>query len=78
MPNNSEHSQKSAINYPNQSQKLRTNRLLQIIGLTLFSLVLAVAVADGTTKWVLVAGCFTLALAGIFAYQRHVTAATVV
>ncbi|MAD75463.1 MAG: GGDEF-domain containing protein [Rheinheimera sp.] len=78
MPNSLEHSQNSVVNYPNQLHKLRTKRLLQIIGLTLFGLVLAVAVASGTTKWVLVAGCFTLALAGIFAYQRKIITATVV
>ncbi|KKO45469.1 diguanylate cyclase [Arsukibacterium ikkense] len=65
-------------NSSNQLYRLRTKRLLQIIGLTLFGLVLAVAVAGGTTKWVLLAGCFALALAAILAYQRQIMPATFV
>ena len=76
MPNNPELNQ-SFVEIPSaRLNSLRIKRLLQITGLTLFGLVLAVAVASGTTKWVLMAGCFALALAALLAYQRRVVAAT--
>lgn len=78
MPNIPEFANTPVVNRPNQLNRLRTKRLLQIIGLTLFGLVLAVAVATSITKWVLLAGCFALALAAILAYQRQVIAATYV
>ncbi|SNY52486.1 diguanylate cyclase (GGDEF) domain-containing protein [Arsukibacterium tuosuense] len=76
MPDNPEFTQSFVVNHPEQRNKLRTKRLLQIIGLTLFGLVLAVAVATGSTKWVLLGGCCALGLAALLAYQRRVVAAT--
>ncbi len=78
MPNNPRPVPSNPDNPPNQLNRLRTKRLLQIIGLTLFGLVLSIAVAAGTTKWVLLAGCCCLALAAVLAYQRLVMAATYV
>tara|TARA_R110002126_G_scaffold42002_1_gene121796 strand:- start:2826 stop:4727 length:1902 start_codon:yes stop_codon:yes gene_type:complete len=78
MPNNPDSMLRHPDIPPSQPNRLRTKRLLQIIGLTLFGLVLAVAVAAGTTKWILLAGCFALALAAILAYQRQIASATFV
>ncbi|MDX1678400.1 putative bifunctional diguanylate cyclase/phosphodiesterase [Arsukibacterium sp.] len=76
MPNDPEFNQSFVEISSARLNTLRIKRLLQITGLTLFGLVLAVAVASGTTKWVLMAGCFALALAALLAYQRRVVAAT--
>jgi diguanylate cyclase len=76
MPNNPEFNQPVVDSPPIPLDKLRTKRLLQITGLTLFGLVLAVAVAAGTTKLVLLGGCFALGLAALLAYQQQVVAAT--
>jgi diguanylate cyclase len=76
MPNNPEFNQPVIDSPPIPLDKLRTKRLLQITGLTLFGLALAVAVAAGTTKLVLLGGCFALGLAALLAYQQRVVAAT--
>jgi diguanylate cyclase (GGDEF)-like protein len=77
MPNEQALAKTAVINHPTRPSKLRTNRLLQIISLTMFGLVLAVAVASGITKWILLSGCIALALAAIFAYRHRAAAATV-
>ncbi len=57
-------------------QRLKAKRLLQIISLTFFGLLFAVAVARGTTQFILLAGCSSLAIAGWCAYQKKIDLAS--
>lgn len=54
-----------------QISHFRIRRLLQITGFTLFGLILAMAVAGGTTKLLILAGCISLLVAGGFALKQQ-------
>lgn len=59
-----------------QLDGFRLKRLLQIIAVSFVGLVLAMAVASGTTKFWLLGGCLALALAGVVAcYHKTLLAA---
>ncbi|MDP2716545.1 bifunctional diguanylate cyclase/phosphodiesterase [Rheinheimera sp.] len=57
--------------FQQQISHFRIRRLLQITGFTLFGLILAMAVASGTTKLLILAGCIALLLAGGFALKQQ-------
>lgn len=54
-----------------QISHFRIRRLLQITGFTLFGLILAMAVAGGTTKLLILTGCISLLVAGGFALKQQ-------
>lgn len=56
--------------------RLKRHRLLQIIGFTLFGLILAMAVATGTIQQVVAGGCLALVIAGAFALKHNTGAAS--
>lgn len=59
-----------------QLQDLRTRRLLQIIAISLFGLLIALMLANGATRMLLLAGSMALCCAGAAAfYQRPLVAA---
>ncbi len=54
-----------------QLDGFRLKRLMQIIAVSVAGLVLAMAVANGTTKFWLLGGCVALAIAGLVAYYHR-------
>lgn len=57
--------------FQQQISHFRIRRLLQITGFTLFGLILAMAVAGGTTKLLILTGCISLLVAGGFALKQQ-------
>ncbi|HEX5792388.1 MAG TPA: EAL domain-containing protein [Rheinheimera sp.] len=60
-----------AADFQQQFSHFRIRRLLQITGFTLLGLVLAVAVASGTTQLLILTGCIALLIAGAFALKQQ-------
>ncbi|MGP9802134.1 putative bifunctional diguanylate cyclase/phosphodiesterase [Rheinheimera sp. NSM] len=61
----------TTADFQQQISHFRIRRLLQITGFTLFGLILAMAVAGGTTKLLILAGCIALLVAGGFALKQQ-------